>query len=192
MHVMQYEIGLPADYDMEIITRRVAARGSATDDFPHLGLKAYAVRRVGRHGSTVNAYAPFYLWRDPAGLNSFLYGPFRSIVTDFGRPAVWHGVGAAFHRGPAFDTAPTFATRETITLAPGLEPGPAVAELTTLAGPDDAVHSQAVAVDPHRWEAVRFTLWRSAPARLEPGWTAFDILHASTPELAKLTTGRLW
>lgn len=52
MHVTQYEIGLPADYDMKIIESRVATRGSFTDDYPHLGLKAYAVRRAGRHGRT--------------------------------------------------------------------------------------------------------------------------------------------
>jgi uncharacterized protein DUF4865 len=189
---MQYEIGLPADYDMEIITRRVAERGRATDDYPHLAIKAYAVRRNGRHGSTVNAYAPFYLWRDPAGLNSFLYGPFRSITTDFGRPAVWHGVGAAFHRGPSFGTTPTFATRETVTLAPDVEPGPAVADLADPAPLAAGLHSRAVAVDPQRWQAVVLTLWSAAPGRLDPAWTAFDVLHVSAPGLHELTTGRLW
>ena len=192
MHVMQYEIGLPADYDMDIITRRVAERGSATDDYPHLAVKAYAVRRAGRYGSPVNAYAPFYLWRDPTGLNSFLYGPFRSITTDFGRPPVWHGVGAAFHRGPAFGAPPVFATRETITLPPDAEPGPVVTGLAIPSAFDTAVHSQALAVDPGRWQAVRFTLWTAAPARLDPAWTGFDLLHVSAPGLEKLTTGRLW
>jgi uncharacterized protein DUF4865 len=192
VHVMQYEIGLPADYDMDIIARRVAERGPATDDYPHLGLKAYAVRRAGRHGSAVNAYAPFYLWADPAGLNSFLYGPFRSITTDFGRPPVWHGVGAAFHRGPAFEAVPGFATRETVALPPEGEPGPAVAGLAEAGVLGDGVHSRAVAVDPQRWQAVVFTLWSAAPARLQPGWTAFDILHVSAPGLADLPAGRLW
>lgn len=192
MHVMQYEIGLPADYDMEIITRRVAERGQATDTYPGLALKAYSVRRTGRHNSPVNAYAPFYLWNDPAGLNSFLYGPFRSITTDFGRPAVWHGVGAGFHRGPAFGATPVFATRETVTLPPDAEPGPVVAEL---AGPERigaGVHSRAVAVDPQRWQAVVFTLWATVPDHLDPAWTAFDILHVSTPGLTDLPVGRHW
>ena len=189
---MQYEIGLPAGYDMEIITRRVAERGTATDDYPHLALKAYAVRRTGRHGSLVNAYAPFYLWGDPAGMNSFLYGPFRSITTDFGRPAVWHGVGAAFHRGPAFGATPVFATRETVTLPPDIEPGPVVAGLTESGTLADGVHSRAVAVDPQRWQAMVFTLWEAAPENLEPAATAFDILHVSTPGLTGLPTGRHW
>ncbi len=192
MHVMQYEIGLPADYDMGIIERRVAARGAATDAFPHLGLKAYAVRRTGRHGSRGNAYAPFYLWHDPAGLNAFLYGPFRGIVTDFGRPAVRHWIGAAFHRGPSSGAPPVFATRHLRPLPPEEVPGEAIGPGLAPAGVTAAVHSQAVAVDPDRWEVARFTLWAAVPDRLDPAWTCFDVLHASTPRLADLPTGTLW
>ena len=184
MHVMQYEIVLPADYDMGIIERRVATRGHATDDFPHLGVKAYAVRRKGRHGSAVNAYAPFYLWRDPAGMNAFLYGPFRAIVADFGRPPVRHAVGAAFHRGPAFGATPVFATRTWRPLT-GEAPEPAD-------GDRPGLHSVAVAVDPHRWETVRFELWAAVPDELDPDATCFDVLHASTPHLRELATGVLW
>lgn len=191
MHVMQYEITLPADYDMGVIERRVAERGTATDAFPHLGVKAYAVRRTGRHGSPGNAYAPFYLWRDPAGMNAFLYGPFRAIVTDFGRPAVRHWVGAAFHRGPGFGAVPVFATREVWALPPDAVPGPAVEAAAAATEPDAAVHSRAVAVDPDRWEIARFTLWTAVPERLDPAWTCFDVLHASTPQLADLPTGTL-
>ena len=186
---MQYEIPLPADYDMGIIERRVAERGTATDAFPHLGVKAYAVRRTGRHGSRGNAYAPFYLWCDPAGLNAFLYGPFRGIVTDFGRPAVRHWIGAAFHRGPAFGAAPVFATRQLRLLPAEDVPGEAVESDLAPAGLAAAVHSQAVAVDPDRWEVARFTLWSAVPDRLDPSWTGFDVLHASTPRLDDLPTG---
>ena len=228
MHVMQYEITLPADYDMGIIERRVATRGHATDDFPHLGLKAYAVRRIGRHGSAVNAYAPFYLWRDPAGLNAFLYGPFRNIVADFGRPPVRHWVGASFHRGPASGQRPVFATRRSEPFTGDTPPDPAVtapdagvaAPDTTISAPDAGVaapdttisapdagiaaagagnaattrglHSVAVAVDPDRWEVVHFALWAAVPDHLDPTATGFDLLHASTPQLTELPTGRLW
>jgi uncharacterized protein DUF4865 len=185
VHVMQYEIGLPLDYDMGIIERRVAARGSSTDGFPHLGLKAYAVRRAGRYGSTVNAYAPFYFWRDPAGMNSFLYGPFRSITTDFGRPPVRHWVGAAFHAGPDFGAAPVFATRTSTFLPPDIEP-------TVDVSPSRGIHSEAIAVDPATWEIVRFTLWATRPSGRPENATAFDVLHASTPFLKDLPTGRLW
>lgn len=65
---------MPADYDMAIIRSRVATRGSRTDDFVGLGLKAYGIREKGINGSTVNQYAPFYLWATPAGMNDFLFG----------------------------------------------------------------------------------------------------------------------
>ena len=61
MHAMQYRLTLPADYDMEIIRRRVARKGHLLDDWEGLGLKAYLVRERGVHGSPVNQYAPFYL-----------------------------------------------------------------------------------------------------------------------------------
>ena len=188
---MQYEIGLPADYDMGIVEHRVATRGSATDDFPNLGLKAYAVRRIGRHGSAVNSYAPFYLWRDPAGMNAFLYGPFRAITTDFGRPPVRHWVGAAFARGDQFDDVPVFATREIRALPADGSPAEAVGEEAS-AVPEGSWHSSAVAVDPLRWELVRYVLWSRVPDAWSPVATAFDVLHASTPELDRLPTGRLW
>ncbi|WP_067506739.1 DUF4865 family protein [Actinoplanes sp. TFC3] len=182
MLLMQYEITLPADYDMGIIEHRVATRSHATDDFPHLGVKAYAVRRIGRHGSAVNAYAPLYLWNDPAGMNAFLYGPFSGIVTDFGRPAVRTWVGTSFRRG-AGDAAPVFATRHVSSLAVGVPPPEFDLE---------GAHSQAVGVDASRWEVVRFTLWSQVPREVDPAATAFDILHVSAPELAALPQGRLW
>ncbi len=37
MYAMQYEITLPADYDMGIIRARVATGGNALDDLPGLG-----------------------------------------------------------------------------------------------------------------------------------------------------------
>ncbi|WP_345711489.1 DUF4865 family protein [Kineococcus glutinatus] len=189
---MQYEIGLPADYDMDVISRRVADRGHATDDFPHLGLKAYAVRRVGRHGSAVNAYAPFYLWRDPAGLNAFLYGPFRAIVTDFGRPAVRNWVGVGFHRSPEVVGTPVFATREVRQVPDGTAPAGVVEEAAAPVHAGPGVHCEAVAVDPSRWELARYTLWTEVPEVLDPAWTCYDLLHVSAPHLGELATGRLW
>lgn len=74
MYAMQYEITLPADYDMEIVRRRVETRGRALDEFPGLGLKAYLIRERGVRDSPVNEYAPFYLWHAVSGMNRFLWG----------------------------------------------------------------------------------------------------------------------
>ncbi|MEV4568163.1 DUF4865 family protein [Nonomuraea sp. NPDC049419] len=54
MYAKQYEITLPADYDMTIIRKRVADRGHLLADRAGLGLKAYLVRERGIGGSPVN------------------------------------------------------------------------------------------------------------------------------------------
>lgn len=195
MHAMNYRITLPADYDLGIIRRRVATRGHLLDAFPGLGLKAYLVRERGRHGSPVNQYAPFYLWNTAEGMNSFLWGPgFQGLAEDFGRPAVQHGTGLAFERGPAVDITPRQASCSTWRLPFGEPParavGQAVVELTGAAG-RPGVHSAALAIDPHRWELLRLTLWQDE-APPEPGAERYDVLHLSRPGLDALPTGRQW
>jgi hypothetical protein len=97
MHAMQYEITLPADYDMGIIRHRVATKGALLDTFPGLGLKAYGIRERGADDSPVNQYSPFYVWQSLSGMNSFLWGNgFRGVIESFGRPAVQHWTGISF------------------------------------------------------------------------------------------------
>lgn len=194
MHVMQYEIVLPADYDMGIIRHRVATRGSATDAFPGLGLKAYVMRERGSEGSPVNHYAPFYLWVSIDGMNRFLWGEgFRGLCESFGRPAVRHWTGLGYQPGPACAETPRAATRRTERIPTDADPAAAVeaavGELAQYAA-DPEVHSTALAVDPRRWELVRFTLWRrTAP---EPAGTRYTVLHLSAPQLDEIEAGRHW
>ncbi|MGV9264626.1 DUF4865 family protein [Kitasatospora sp. NPDC003701] len=191
MHAMQYEITLPADYDMGIVHRRVADKGHLLDDYPGLGLKAYLVRERGQDLSPVNQYAPLYLWRTPEGMNSFLWGPgFRGLSADFGRPAVRHWLGAGLRRGAADGTA-TSATRHLERLPEGGDPAEAVeAALASL--PDDpTLHTAAVAVDPDRWELLRIALWHGPAPAAAPG-TRYRVLHLSSPELDRLPAGRHW
>ncbi|GAA3398486.1 DUF4865 family protein [Streptomyces roseoviridis] len=193
MHAMQYEITLPADYDMGIIRARVAARGHLLDDFPGLGLKAYLVRERG-DGSPVNQYAPFYLWADPAGMNAFLWGPgFQGVVRDFGRPVVQHWTALAYDEGPAASSVPRAATRRRWPLPEGAEPGDAVAEALdrhSRRATADGVVASALAVDPRHWELLSFTLW-AAPEAPDEG-EHFQVLHLSAPGRGRLGAGRLW
>ena len=172
MHAMQYEITLPADYDMGIIRRRVETRGGALDGFAGLALKAYCVRERGKDGSPVNQYAPFYVWDDPRALTGFLGGPgFRGLSGDFGRPAVrdWHGLARA--DGPARAARPCVAERSVRQVPEGADVGErvdrAVAELRETAG-EPGVHSVALGLDPLRWELVRFVL-RERPVPVAAG-----------------------
>ncbi|HVV14163.1 DUF4865 family protein [Amycolatopsis sp.] len=183
MYAMQYELTLPADYDTGVIRRRVATRAKFTDDFPGLGLKAYLIRERGVAGSTVNQYAPFYLWRDVAGMGRFLVGGggFQGIVDDFGRPPVRHWTGIAFERGAA--ATPLAASKEITRLPAGLDES--IAEIGELARRED-VHSAALAFDPTAWQLVRLVLWS------EPGPGRCEVLHLSHPELDELPRGRHW
>jgi hypothetical protein len=194
MQAMQYEITLPADYDMRIIRKRVATRGSALDGFPGLGLKAYLIRERGAESSPVNQYAPFYLWESPAGMNRFLWGGggFQGIVTDFGRPAVRHWTGVALEHGPDRGSVPRVATRRTERFPAEEDPAVTVERaLSDLSSPAPGVYSTALAVDPRGWEVVHFTLWTRDPPPETPG-VRYEVLHLSTPGLDAIGTGRHW
>ncbi|WP_202880819.1 DUF4865 family protein [Kribbella amoyensis] len=185
---MQYEVTLPADYDLGIIRRRVETKASATDDFDGLGLKAYLVQDL-VNGAAVNQYAPFYLWNEAAAMGRFLWGGgfFSGICQSFGRPIVRHWTGVDVLPGPDRDRLAVAATKHTEQLAPDVDPAGPVGEAlevlrdrVRLAG----VHTSAVAVDPARWELVHFTLWSGEPG-IVPG-TRYQVLHLSTPGTKEL------
>lgn len=191
VYAMQYEVTLPADYDMGIIRRRVVERGRATDDFDGLGLKAYLVQDQA-NGAAVNQYAPFYLWNDSAGMGRFLWGGefFTGICQSFGRPGVRHWTGVGTLPGPDVDQPALAATRNTFALPPDVDPaGPVAEAVETLRSTAQlpGVHLSAIAVDPARWELVHFTLWSGEPG-IVPG-TRYQVLHLSTPGTIELLAG---
>ncbi|QLE73589.1 DUF4865 family protein [Streptomyces rectiverticillatus] len=188
MYAKQYEITLPADYDMGIIRDRVATRGHALDDRAGMALKAYVIRERGVDGSPVNQYAPFYLWNDTAEMSRFLVGGggFEGIVRDFGRPVVRHWAGVAREAGPARGAVPRAASRRLTQLpAEGLTEAVAAetAALRELAAGHDGVHTAALAVDPYHWQLLRFVLWQEAVPDGEDVTERYEVLHLSAPEL---------
>jgi hypothetical protein len=189
MNAMQYEITLPADYDMGIIRQRVATKGPLLDAFPGLGLKAYLIRERGVDYSPVNQYAPFYLWATTDGMARFLWGGggFSGIVDSFGRPMVQHWVGLACKLGSAQDTFPTIATRHIGKIPADMDPALIIGDLTvTLNQYADmpGVHSTAIALDPRRWEFVHFTLWHTIHDEIPGTW--YQVLHLSKPHLREI------
>ncbi|MCP3804611.1 DUF4865 family protein [Allokutzneria sp. A3M-2-11 16] len=188
MYAKQYEITLPADYDMTIIRRRVADNGHLLDDRAGLGLKAYLIRERGVDGSPVNQYAPFYLWNDTGAMAHFLVGGggFQNIVRDFGRPAALHWTGIACHAGPARADFPRVATRTLTPFPADLE---AVQREIEELSRHENVHTAALAFDPHHWQLMRFVLWKDNP---EPGAERYEVLHLSAPGLKDLPDGRAW
>ncbi|MGW3151482.1 DUF4865 family protein [Streptomyces sp. NPDC001177] len=204
MYAQQYEINLPADYDMRIIRKRVADGGHILDDRAGLGLKAYVIREHGVDGSPVNQYAPFYLWNDTGAMAHFLIGGggFHNIIRDFGRPVARHWTGIACHAGPARTAFPKAASRLLTPLPVGLDPDGSglglatwiereAAEIRALASHDD-VHTAALAIDPHHWQVVRFILWKEAAAPDEAATERYEVLHLSAPGLNALPDGRAW
>lgn len=164
MIAMQYSITLPADYDMEIVARRIRERGHLMNGFPGLGFKAFlmARRSGGACPSATNLYAPFYLWRRAEGMADFLSGPgFAALSGDFGRPSVttwalWHA-----RLGEAIAEA-RFAQRLVMPIGPEADLGALRqeeghwAENATAEGAVAAV----AAFDPGAWALIRFGLWR--------------------------------
>lgn len=203
MYAKQYEITLPADYDMARVRARVADAAPVLDERAGLGLKAYLIRERGAAGSPVNQYAPFYLWNDPAAMAHFLVGRggFERIVRSFGRPAVHHFTGLAAAAGPARAAAPAAASRRLTALPADPdadETGLGLADLVeaeTAAllelARDPGVHTAALALDPHHWRLVRFVLWHGESADRD-ATERYEVLHVSAPELAALPEGRAW
>ncbi|MBO9539433.1 DUF4865 family protein [bacterium] len=189
MDVMQYALTLPADYDMRIIRERVASKGHLLDAFPGLGLKAYCIRERGINGSSVNQYAPFYLWASAVGMSRFLWGGggFQGIIESFGRPSVEHWMGVACVQGPARMAFPRAALRQTQSLLLDEDPRTVIArELEQLAEAEDTpgLHTMAIGLDPRQWELVRFTLWEQC-APQDTG-VRYEVLHLCTPHLAEI------
>lgn len=184
MIAMQYEISLPADYDMSVIRRRVETRGALTDGFAGLGLKAYLIRERGVLGSAVNEYAPFYLWRTADGMRRFLCGEgFAGLCASFGRPRVEQAMGLVFGRGSVADGTPQFATRRIDLLAPGALPAVSTGSFERLLD-QPGLFAAAAALDPAAWRTVEFALWTRQPPA--DAGIAYRVLHLSTPELSQL------
>lgn len=194
MYAMQYEITLPADYDMAIIRNRIATRGYRTDDFAGLGIKAYCVRERGVAGSPVNQYAPFYLWHTVGGMNRFLWGGggFQGIVRDFGRPVVRTWTGAGFAPGPSRQADPVCAVRQIVLLPADIDPidvaRDELSELDRRAGFGGVV-ATAFGINPTLWELVRFTL---CAADVALDGVRYQVLHQSIPDRDRLISGPHW
>ncbi|WP_405631584.1 DUF4865 family protein [Streptomyces sp. NBC_00016] len=194
MHAMQYELTLPADYDMGVIHARVSRVGHLLDDWEGLGLKAYLLRERGVHGSPVNQYAPFYLWNTVEGMNAFLWGGgFQGLSDDFGRPTVRQWTGLAHEEGVAAGSPALFAVRRREPVPDGVALSEtardAADEVGRLAREEGAVLA-AAAVDTSRWERVHFSLWAHDTPKADGD--LFQVLHLSAPGRTALPAGRQW
>jgi heme-degrading monooxygenase HmoA len=89
MIIMQYRFTLPADYDMDIIQKRIRDNGAKLDGFPGLLLKFYLYSRKDDLSlpAKENSYAPLYVWRSADAMTRFLQSQsFVKLTQDFGWP----------------------------------------------------------------------------------------------------------
>lgn len=183
MIAMQYSISLPADYDMEIVARRIRDKGPLMNGFPGLGFKAFLMARKsgGACPSTTNLYAPFYLWQRAKGMSDFLSGPgFAALAGDFGRPSVtswtlWRvTIGAAVAKA-------RFAERQVLPI--GLKADLGALRQDEARRADDAVAQGALAVvsafDPGAWALLRFCLWQQRIEAPACGAQLYEVGHVA-------------
>jgi hypothetical protein len=187
MIAMQYRFTLPADYDMEIVDRRIRDKGPLLDDFPHLAFKAYLTARKddAATGSRDNLYAPFYVWESSDGLNDFVCGPgFAGVSDAFGRPRiaswiVWQTAISANIRQARFATREITEIRGHADLADMRARESEAAKIDIETG--DALASVS-AFEPASWTRLRFRLWHDLPrTALQPDVEAYRLGHLSLP-----------
>jgi len=172
MLATQYSFTLPADYDMAIIRRRIAAKGPLLDGFPGLVFKAYLWAETSF--SRENLYAPVYLWRDTSGMNRFLEGDgFKGLVAAFGRPAIRMWVPRAQALSPDIASA-AWATRRIGAIADDT----ALSDIPTGTPAPGAVASLD-AYDPGAWSTLCVHLWRDRP-EVDAGIQLYRVGHVST------------
>lgn len=188
MLAMQYSFALPADYDMDIIRERIASKGHLFDAFPQLQFKAFqfACRDQAHHHTNENCYAPFYVWKNNAGMNEFLASSgFAALVSAFGWPTIrtWSVWEARLL--PTMGSA-LCATHEIMAIAPHT----ALAELQKAeveqVRKDIEQHGALAGVvgfEPTTWTLVRYRLWPDYRADFaRAGVQIYEIGHLSIPD----------
>lgn len=203
MLTAHYSIPLPADYDMDVIVRRVADRSAPWDRRPGLLLKAFctthaaqathetnatratnAAEAAGDADTGHNSYAPFYVWSDPHEFARFLTGAeYAGLCAAFGPVPVRTGtvLQCALGHGPA-----GHLVGETEPLGPFTDlraTARAEAQRHRAAVADPAVHSHIVELDPATMTLTRRTLLHAGaePPRPKNGERVLRVLHLSRP-----------
>lgn len=182
MIAMQYTIRLAGDYDLQLLRDRVAQRKKLFDGLKGLLHKTYMFN------PEQAVYAPFYVWENDDAARAFLTSDlFRNVIKTFGRPRVrlWSVLEFGGH---VDENTPKLAVRE-------LDIIPAEDDLGTLATSERERHEAALgqdglcfhlsAMDPDRWEIMRYSVWCD-PDKIEKcdadAVESFDILELCEPE----------
>ena len=192
MLVKQYTVTLPADYDMQIIRKRVASKGPAFDHFPGLGVKVFMIRQKKHFGAESNQYAPVYLWPSVEPMWKFIAGDgFKGIVDSFGWTPIHYWLGFAYACAADIDwRALRSVTREQTMIQPGTDLPALRARENDCARDAVAAASgpvaRAVGVDTDRWALVRFDYWTREQSSLPDDAWSYEVFHVSAPHPSDL------
>src|SRR5215470_6302008 len=182
MIIAHYAHRLPADYDVEIIRRRAAARGHLFDDVPELYFKGFLLRERGRFGAIANEYSSLYLWRKDEGFRNFLVdGRTKSVTDSFGRPQIETRFVLDALKGSG--EAARFLYKQEQAIAHDTDLTSAFAEEIARnreAAQEAGVVVAAVGVDARNWTFTRVVLSEREPSSAK-GEEAYQILYLAKP-----------
>jgi hypothetical protein len=192
MLIARYLHRLPADYDVDAIRRRAAARGPQWDDVPGLYFKAFLLREKGRFGATAHSYSSLYLWEKSASLRDFLVnrahstGGFASVTDSFGRPLIQTWLPLDARRGKAAVARFVHTEELDVQLDADLTEvaARAVAQTQQVAALPGVV-AAAVGLDTLNWRLIRFLVSNDeTPPNADA--VTFQVLHFARPLLDRL------
>jgi hypothetical protein len=187
MLIAHYAHRLPADYDIDIIRKRAAARGHLFDAIPELYFKGFLLRERGRFGAIANEYSSLYLWRKDQGFRDFLVdGRTKSVTDSFGRPQIETRFVLDALKGRADDAR--FLTKEEQDIPLGADLTSTFAaeiERNREAAKAAGVVASAVGVDAQTWKVTRVLLSEKEPTGREEG-LAYQVLYLARPLLSEL------
>jgi hypothetical protein len=181
MLAMQYSIHLPNDFDAQAIHERVARRSKVFDTLPGMLHKSFLFNEED------HLYAPFYIWDNSVHAQTFLIDDlFKGVVESFSRPRVRSWLVMDYAYGNTSIT-PTFALRE----ADSIPVHQSLQELMQderkaqeALRANSHLYMHAVAIDPDRWEIIRYSLWSDAENAQRPSSDVvqeYSVLHVSEP-----------
>ncbi|WP_323703730.1 DUF4865 family protein [Mammaliicoccus sp. Dog046] len=176
MHAMQYEIKLPADYDMKIIKERVRKNGNKTDGFEDLLVKAYLIKEKASNKMN-NVYAPLYLWKSEAGMNRFIFdGYYDNIISSFG----WHEINIGIPFKISIDEKiknSNYLIEEYISI----QPSSTMTKLNIQSQFKNINNclSEVIIYNPEKWKFVKFSFVDQIPKNLDQGLEYYKVLHIS-------------
>lgn len=174
MQAMQYKIGLPEDYDMDIIKKRVHQNGYKTDRFDGLLFKAYLITEKSS-GHLSNSYCPLYIWKETDGMNKFIFGGFYdNIIRSFGWQKI--EVGITIH----VDLNESFAkSRYVLEEYEDIPPQSTLMNVKFVQEKFNNELGRVVVYNPEKWKYATFTFFAEEPLMEGANKKLYTILHLS-------------